>query len=210
MAIDNDAADSDAENGEEGKKTGGKRLLLIIVLLVLLLGGAGAGAYFGGLLGGGGEGGEEEEHAAEEESDAHGGGHGGGHGEGGETAATGQPLLDEHGKPKLDEHGNPMMGPLYYEMPEFLVNLSTTGKKVSFLKMKVTLEVENAAVVAALDANKPRVQDAFNTYLRELRASDLSGSAGIYRLREELLTRVNQAIHPQQVKDILFSQIIVQ
>ena len=37
----------------------------------------------------------------------------------------------------------------------------------------------------------PRVMDAFQTYLRELRPSDLDGSAGLYRLKEELTRRVN-------------------
>lgn len=190
MAEDEDLGRGDEEeDGEGGKKTGGKRLLLIIVLLILLLGGAGAGVFFSGILGGD-EGGEE--HAEETAHEGE---------EGGKTTVV---------EPRYDKDGNLITGPIYYEMPEFLVNLSTTGKKVSFLKMKVTLELESPEAVVALDANKPRVQDVFNTYLRELRADDLSGSAGIYRLREELLARVNQAIHPQQVKDILFSQIIVQ
>jgi len=61
-----------------------------------------------------------------------------------------------------------------------------------------------------MEANKPRIVDTFNTYLRELRTSDLSGSAGIYRLREELMARLNKTVEPGIVKDILFSEIIVQ
>lgn len=100
--------------------------------------------------------------------------------------------------------------PAYYDLPEFLVNLSTGSGKTSFLKMAVTLELKNQASVAVVDANKPRILDAFNTYLRELRPSDLSGSAGIYRLREELIARINSTVEEGLVKDILFSEIIVQ
>lgn len=100
--------------------------------------------------------------------------------------------------------------PVYYELPEFLVNLSSPGRKVSFLKMQVTLELRDQAALAVIDANKPRIVDIFNTYLRELRTSDLSGSAGIYRLREELLARVNKVVEPGLVKDILFNEMIVQ
>lgn len=135
------------------------------------------------------------------------------------------------GKPKLDAHGNPILEekelspeekaakdaaalaaakPVYYELPEFLVNLNSTTSRVSFLKMSVTLELNNIASVAVMDANKPRIQDIFNTYLRELRPSDIQGSSGIYRLRTELLSRLNSTIENGAVKDILFSEIIVQ
>jgi flagellar FliL protein len=100
--------------------------------------------------------------------------------------------------------------PVYYDLPEFLVNLSTGTGKVSFLKMKATLELRDQQAVALVDANKPRILDAFNTYLRELRPNDLAGSAGIYRLREELVSRINGTVEEGLVKDILFSEIIIQ
>lgn len=100
--------------------------------------------------------------------------------------------------------------PVYYELPEFLVNLSTGGNRVSFLKMSVTLELRDQAAVAVLEANKPRVLDVFNTYLREMRPQDVQGSAGIYRLRDELMARLNGTVEEGLVKNILFSEIIVQ
>lgn len=100
--------------------------------------------------------------------------------------------------------------PVYYELPEFLVNLSTGGNRVSFLKMSVTLELRDQAAVKVLEANKPRVLDVFNTYLREMRPTDVQGSAGIYRLREELMARLNGTVEEGLVKNILFSEIIVQ
>jgi flagellar FliL protein len=56
----------------------------------------------------------------------------------------------------------------------------------------------------------PRVEDTFQVFVRELRASDLDGSAGVYRLREELLRRVNVAVYPAKVDAVLFKDIIVQ
>jgi len=38
----------------------------------------------------------------------------------------------------------------------------------------------------------------------------LQGAAGMYRLREELLTRVNAAVRPAQVRDVLFKEMVVQ
>ena len=56
----------------------------------------------------------------------------------------------------------------------------------------------------------PRVEDLFQVYLRELRPADLEGSAGTYRLREELLKRVNIALHPAEVDAVLFKELLVQ
>ena len=120
---------------------------------------------------------------------------------------------EEKGKEevKLDEHGNKIVNtPVYLEMPDMLVNLSSNSGKPSFLKMKVTLELEKQEDLAAVTALLPRVQDSFNTYLRELRPSDLSGSTGLYRLRGELLLRLNEAVAPAKVTNILFKEILVQ
>lgn len=110
----------------------------------------------------------------------------------------------------VDENGNPINKAVYYTLPEFLVNLNATGKSQIFLKTTVVLEVAKAGDVPFIESNLPRLVDGINTYLRELRSSDLAGSAGIQRLREEILFRVNKAITPVQVNDVLFKEIVVQ
>ena len=76
--------------------------------------------------------------------------------------------------------------------------------------MKITLEVPDQALAKQITPVMPRVMDAFQTYLRELRPTDLDGSAGVYRLKEELTRRVNVAIAPSRVNAVLFKEIIVQ
>jgi flagellar protein FliL len=99
---------------------------------------------------------------------------------------------------------------VYYDLPDLLVNLNTTGRKPSFLKLSVSLELERAQDLPRLQAVMPRIIDNFQVYLRELRVEDLRGSSGIYRLREELLTRVNAATAPAKVVDVLFKEMLVQ
>ena len=99
---------------------------------------------------------------------------------------------------------------VYYDLPDLLVNLNTTGRKPSFLKLSVSLELERAQDLPRLQAVMPRIIDNFQVYLRELRVEDLRGSGGIYRLREELLTRVNAATAPAKVVDVLFKEMLVQ
>ena len=98
----------------------------------------------------------------------------------------------------------------YYGLPEFLVNLNTSSRQSSFLKMVIILDLVDKKDEKLIEANLPRINDSFNTYMRELRPSDLYGSAGLYRLREELLDRINKIIAPAAVNDILFKQILVQ
>jgi flagellar protein FliL len=56
----------------------------------------------------------------------------------------------------------------------------------------------------------PRVIDTLITYMRELRPDDLRGSAGLVRLREELLARIKVSAAPARVNDVLFREILVQ
>ena len=99
---------------------------------------------------------------------------------------------------------------VFYDLPEMLVNLNSTGRRPNFLKMQVSLELTNELDVARVREVSPRIIDNFQVYLRELRVEDLKGSAGIYRLREELLARVNAAVRPTKVKDVLFRDMLVQ
>jgi flagellar FliL protein len=101
--------------------------------------------------------------------------------------------------------------PVFIEVPDMLINLvASPGERVQYLKVKVVLEVREEKQIEAIKPTMPRVTDIFQTYLRELRPSDLSGSAGLFRLKEELTRRVNVAISPDQVNAVLFKEVIVQ
>jgi len=99
----------------------------------------------------------------------------------------------------------------FYDMPEMLVNLSERdGTRSLYLKLRVSLELEGERAKMAVEPVLPRIIDMFHVYLRELRPSDLDGSAGIFRLKEELIRRVNLEITPDEVSDVLFKEIIIQ
>jgi flagellar FliL protein len=99
----------------------------------------------------------------------------------------------------------------FVDLPDVLVNLSNGGSdRTQYLKVKIVLELPDADLVPKIQPLMPRVMDAFQTYLRELRATDLDGSAGLYRLKEELTRRVNVAVAPNKVTAVLFKEIVVQ
>jgi len=192
MAQEEDFEGEEPEFEGGGGGGGKKKLLLIVVPILLVLGGA-AGAYFSGLadplvamITGGTPPAEElpaEEQAAAPAADA-------------ATAAA--PVAA--GAESVN----------FYEMPEMLVNINTAGRTRNFLKIRVSLEVASVDDIARIELVQPRIIDNFQVYLRELRLEDLQGAAGMYRLREELLNRVNAAVRPTQVKDVLFKEMIVQ
>lgn len=183
---DEDIADDD-EDGEgegDGKKSkgGSKKLIIIIGLAGFLIIGAGAAVFFTGLL-------DPLLGSEDETADQSGGGEASG-GEGGDAEGGAQAV--------------------FHDMPEMIITLNTGGRKQVYLKIRVSLELQNSADVAKIESLMPRIVDKFQIYLRELRIDDLKGSAGMYRLREELLTRVRAAAHPAKVNGVLFKEMLVQ
>lgn len=166
-----------------------KKLIIILVPLVLLIGG-GAGLYFSGmldkLLG-------KEHPAAEASKD-------GEHG-----AKEGEAKEGEHGA----KEGDHAAGPAFLKVPDLIVNLNSEGQP-RYLRLSIQLELKDDADLKLVEKVLPRVIDQFQTYLRELRIQDMRGSKGIYRLQMELLSRVNAAAAPVEVKDVLFQEILIQ
>ena len=111
----------------------------------------------------------------------------------------------------IDSAASPTAGEgVFFDLQEMLVNLNTGGRKTHYLKISVSLEVGSEDDVLQLQRVMPRIVDSFQVYLRELRIEDLHGSAGLQRLREELLLRVNSAAQPTVVRDVLFREMLVQ
>lgn len=102
------------------------------------------------------------------------------------------------------------VAPTFLDMPDLVANLSVGQRRSAFIKLKAKLELSKPEDVAAVTAAMPRLQDMFTTYLREMRPEELRGSAGTYRLREELIARANIAVQPARVVDVLFVEMLVQ
>lgn len=99
---------------------------------------------------------------------------------------------------------------VFMDMNEMIVNLNTGGRQSSLLKLRVSLELDDPSLLPKLKALEPRIVDNFQIYLRDLRREDLDGSAGMARLKEELLMRINVAVRPARINDVLFNEILVQ
>ena len=204
---------AEGAEGAEGEAASGKKKPPLMILIaagvgaLVVLGGGGAAAYFMFLkpkpaehAEAGGEHGEKAaEHGKEEKKKEkkEEGGHGGG-GEGGATAEAGAPVIKEGPD-----------GVYFYTMPDIVVNMQTATGRPTFLKLKLTLELPEEEGAESLTPNMPRLQDMFQTFLRELRPEDLAGSQGSYQLRQEILRRVNLVAAPQKVNAVLIEEMLV-
>jgi flagellar FliL protein len=190
-----DAAEGDAAAPKKKKLP---LLFIIAPVALLVLGGGGGAAFF--LLkpkpaeahGAEAEAGHGEEKAAKKEA--------GGHGGGKEGAVD----------PSLGVIAPGPDGVTFYTLPDMVMNIQSGDGRPTFLKLKLTLEMHDAAVASRLQKEMPRLQDMFTGFVRELRPEDLSGSAGTYQLRAEILRRVNLIAAPGKVDAVLIEEMLVQ
>jgi flagellar protein FliL len=187
------APEGEGPEGAEGEAPAKKKLPLMMLIIagagaLVVLGGGGTGAFM--LLGkkdGAHETGKKPEKKKEEKK---------GH-EGGEKGA----------KSPITEGPD---GVVFYTMPDLVVNIQSADSRPTFLKLKLAFELPDEAVADEIEPNQPRLADMFQTFLRELRPEDLSGSQGSYQLRMEILRRVNLVIAPAKVNAVLIQEMLVQ
>ena len=183
-------------------------LFIIAPVALLVLGGGGAAAFFmlkpkpaeaQGAEAEAGHGEEKADAKAEygKEEKKEGGGHGGG-AEGGEA------------DPSLGVIAPGPDGVTFYTLPDMVMYIQSPVGRPTFLKLKLTLEMQDAEVATHLQEEMPRLQDMFTGFVRELRPEDLSGSAGTYQLRAEILRRVNLIAAPGKVDAVLIEEMLVQ
>jgi flagellar FliL protein len=163
------------------KAAKGRKLVFLLGGLVLLLAGGAAAAYFTGMIPGLGP---HAEAATPHEGEAPSAGHG------------------------PDEASAPAVA--FVDMPDLIVNLQSEPRRMRFLKLRLALEVEGGPMAEKVRALLPRVMDGFQVYLRALTPEELNGSAGVQRLKEELVARANLAVEPLKVGDVLLKEMLVQ
>ena len=117
--------------------------------------------------------------------------------------------MGHHDDHKAQEAAKPVP-PSFLDLPELVANLNTNPARPSYVKVVARLEIPRPEDVDKVRAVMPRLQDMMQTYLREMRPDELRGSAGTYRLREELIGRANVAAAPARVTDVLFVQMLIQ
>jgi flagellar FliL protein len=194
----------EGEEGAEGEAPAKKKPPILIIAIaagVLVLGGGGAAAFFlmkpKPAAEAGEHGAEKEKEKKEKKKEKKEEGEKK-EGEKGAEGAAGTPVIKEGPD-----------GVVFYTLPDIVVNMQTAEGKSTFLKLKLTFELPDEETADELTPNLPRLQDMFQTFLRELRPEDLNGSQGTYQLRVELLRRVNLVAAPAKVNAVLIEEMLI-
>lgn len=194
----------EGEEGAEGEAPAKKKPPILIIAIaagVLVLGGGGAAAFFlmkpKPAAEAGEHGAEKEKEKKEKKKEKKEEGEKK-EGEKGAEGAVGTPVIKEGPD-----------GVVFYTLPDIVVNMQTAEGKSTFLKLKLTFELPDEETADELTPNLPRLQDMFQTFLRELRPEDLNGSQGTYQLRVELLRRVNLVAAPAKVNAVLIEEMLI-
>lgn len=97
----------------------------------------------------------------------------------------------------------------FVEMPDMTANFLASNGLGRRVKLKVTLEIAAETDVPLVEQLMPRIVDDMQTFVRQLRISDIQGSAGTLRLKEGLLRRAQQSAAPAQINNVLFKEITI-
>lgn len=178
-----------AEGGEGAKKKFPMMIVIIAVVVVALLGGGGGAAYLLVFK----------------------------HKPATEKVAEAKPKKKEKKKEGKDAKPAEGMGTVtegpegvsYYNFPTVLSDMQGSDGRPGQIKVDMTFEIANAEIGDNINENMPRMKDMLQTFLRELRPEDLSGSEGTFRLRQELMRRVNLIIAPEKINTINLTGIVI-
>lgn len=91
----------------------------------------------------------------------------------------------------------------------FVVNLSDPkGKR--YLKLKVELELDSPTAAEVVTKVMPKLRDTVIMMLTSLTFEEVMTPEGKIRIRDELLDRFNQILRPNRIKNIYFTEFVVQ
>lgn len=93
---------------------------------------------------------------------------------------------------------------VFFDLPE--VKTTVKGKDGPHeLRMKINLELSSVEDLKIIEALAARLNDSVLSHTIELNLDEITGSAGLYWLKEELLYRLNLAAAPVKIKNLNFN-----
>lgn len=108
-------------------------------------------------------------------------------------------------KKASSDNKSPESVTVFYDLPEVTTFLKTPeGQEGQHLRVRLNLELNNIEDVPTIEILTPKIVDAVIAHTIELMPQEVSGSSGLYWLKQELLYRINLITNPIKVSDINF------
>lgn len=106
-------------------------------------------------------------------------------------------------EPSKETHGH------IYTMEPFLVNLADT-EQPRYLKVRIDVESDKQKVDEEYAKRLPQLRDAILTILSNKTYQEIFDSEGKKKLKDEIISKVNQLLSTFKVKSIYFTDFVVQ
>ncbi len=183
-------ATQNTEVAPEQKKSGGSNLLLIIIaiMLSLILVGGAVGAYL--LL-------NEDEAVLNDANNAK---------QSQSAIQSSSSKAADTSSQRDTDYTN--IGPMYPLNP-FIVNLfSEDGSR--YLKTTINLELGMQELATELDAKKPLIRDIIIKALSAKSYEEISTIAGKENLKDEIVANVNGVLKDGKIKNVFFTDFVIQ
>ncbi len=116
---------------------------------------------------------------------------------------------DKKAEKIVDEIKNVEDVGVQFEVGTFIVNLQDKDAD-RYLKVTIVLDVQDEKIKAELEKRLPQVKDAITTLLFTKSSNDLRTPEGIEELKEEILKRVNAILPIGGVKNVYFTDFVIQ
>jgi len=100
------------------------------------------------------------------------------------------------------------MGPTK-RLETFIVNLADKAG-TRYLRVSMDLELEKEEAGQLVDKRLPKIRDAILMILPTKKYEDIGTVEGKSALRNEMLTKLNELIEPEKIKNIYFTEFVVQ
>ncbi|MFQ5560826.1 MAG: flagellar basal body-associated protein FliL, partial [Nitrospinota bacterium] len=96
-----------------------------------------------------------------------------------------------------------------FPLPSFIVNLADVGGN-RFIKVTFQLELSNGRLAEEITKRLPQVQDQIITVLSSKKMEDVTDADGKFKLKSEIMRRLNQFMTTGAVSNIYYTEFVVQ
>lgn len=111
-----------------------------------------------------------------------------------------------------DASSAPLEATLLEEFVVDIATVTTSGRtRTRFLKADIAIvHPATDRTRSMIEARRHHLRDAYVDYLRQLGADDVSGSAGLARMRADLLLRARALLGPDVPREVLLADLVLQ
>lgn len=99
---------------------------------------------------------------------------------------------------------------IFYDLPEITAPIRNMQGENDIVSIKLGIELSNPEDVKKIEVLLPRIYDIILAHTRELRTEEVTGSEGLYWLKQELLYRLKLAAAPIKIENINIKNFDIQ